>query len=106
MDFRNEPGTLAEAQELQGELMTVPFSRLFMAIYYAQRTHSPAVYEWLIRHDFTRDLTSLLFAMGVRSLSDAFAHELIGGWLSNPGKALMVLPEQCGQLIAGFGREE
>jgi hypothetical protein len=86
--------------------MTVTFSRLFMAITHAQRYHTPPVFEWLHRHSFTRDLTSLLFAMGVRAFTDPYAHELVSEWLANPGLALTLLPEDCVVLIASFVQEE
>jgi hypothetical protein len=106
IDFASEPGTIAEAERHDSEIMTQPFSRLFMAISYASRQHTPAVYEWLTREAFTRDLTSMLFAMGVRAFTDPYSQTLVKEWSSNPGTALTLLPPPCAALIASFAKED
>ena len=106
VDFANEPGTLAQAKMHQGEVLTEALGRLFMAMCHAQRAHTPAVYEWLCRHSFTRDLTSLLFAMGVRAHTDPYAHGLVAEYLAIPGLVWAVMPEECRALIASFREEE
>jgi hypothetical protein len=106
VDFGNEPGTVAQAKRQNSEPLSEPLSRLFMAIYYVQRNHTPAVYEWLCRHSFTRDLTSLLFAMGVRALTDLYAQRLVAEWLASPDLVWALLPEECRALIASLREEE
>jgi len=102
IDFANDPGTMAEAEKHDSEILTRPFSRLFMAIANASRHHTPAVFEWLIRESMTRDLTSMLFAMGVRAHSDPYSKPLVTEWLANPGSALALLPTECAALIGSF----
>ncbi len=86
VDFANEPGTIAMAESQPHELFPTGLHLLFMAVYHITIAHEAAVYEWLFRdgaHNQLRHLTSLLFAMGVRSLSDPYAKNLITPWVQS-----------------------
>jgi len=83
VDFANEPGTIAEARKDPIEQLPESQRLLFMATAHSATAQTPAVYEWLHRWDYVRDLTSLLFATGVRALTDPYAKNLIQPWLQD-----------------------
>ncbi len=105
VDFANEPGARALAASHKN-VLTEALSRLFMAVDYAQRYHTTGVFEWLCRDSFQRDLTSLIFALGVRACTDPYAKSLVSDWLANPGLLWAVLPDGCRALVAEFHEEE
>jgi len=99
VDFANEPGTIEQARQSATDALPEAYQRLYMGVFHMSISHTSGVYEWLHRADFMRDLTSLLFAMGVRSLNDPYAKHLVlpciescqhlNEWLPDPAKALL-----------------
>jgi hypothetical protein len=106
VDYANLPGTEAQVKRSQRKGTPAPIGRLVMTLCHAQRNHTPAVYEWLHRASYTRDLTSLLFAMGVRARTSVYARGFVSGWRGDPTLALPVLPAGCGELLDRFRREQ
>jgi hypothetical protein len=106
VDYANLPATEAQVQCSKRKGTPAPIGRLIMTMCHAQRHHTPAVYEWLHRAAFIRDLTSLLFAMGVRARTSIYAKGFVAKWGGDPSVALAVLPGECGELLDGFRHED
>ena len=102
VDFTNEPRTIAEARKHPIENLPESQRLLFMATYHVSIAQSPAVYEWLHRWYYLRDLTSMLFAMGVRSLNDPYAKNLIQPWLQDLGHLNDWLPVEAQPYLRDF----
>lgn len=102
VDFANDPGTIAEAQKNPIELLPETQRLLLMATYHASIAQSPTVYEWLHRWYYLRDLTSMLFAMGVRSLTDPYAKNLIRPWLHDAEHLNDWLPPEAQEYLHDF----
>lgn len=102
VDFANDPGTIAEAQKNPIKLLPESQRLLLMATYHSSIAQSPAVYEWLHRWYYLRDLTSLLFAMGVRSLTDPYAKNLIQPWLHDAEHLNEWLPPEAQPFLQDF----
>ena len=94
VDFANEPGTREQVRLHSNPLMPETQQLLFMAIYHTSICNTSAVYEWLHRHSYQRDLTSMLFAMGVRSLNDPYAKNLVYPWISECGHVNEWMPDE------------
>jgi len=102
VDFANAPGTIAEARKNPLENLPESQRLLFMATYHVSIAQSPAVYEWLHRWYYLRDLTSMFFAMGVRSLHDPYAKNLIQPWLEDSNHLNLWLPLEAQPYLLDF----
>jgi hypothetical protein len=106
VDYANKSATVTQVKQSKSRRLTEASGRMLMALCHAQHNHTPAVYEWLCRGSYVRDLASLLFAMGVRAVRSLYARGFIAEWRTDPDRLMALLPDECGTLIAGFRNEE
>lgn len=105
VDYANEPAIVKLIKAHANEVMPEPHQKLFVAIGRSSRAHSASVFEWVCTHNsyaHMRGLTALLFAMGVRALTDPYARNLIQPWLKTCGKVDEWFSPDHAQLLHEF----
>lgn len=105
VDFSNEPGAVELVKQNDNTLMPEPQQLLFLAIYHTSMNHTASVYEWIIQQNgaaYMRGFTALLFAMGVRSLHDPYAKNLIFPWLKTSQQVFDWLPPEGRVMLHTF----